>query len=46
VKVRCDKQYVVFTFDSALQYEIDSKYGECSIELNGAPGTQLKLVQF
>jgi TonB family protein len=46
VKLRCDKRYVYFAFDPALQYEISSKYGNCSIELVGGPGTRFKLVQF
>jgi TonB family protein len=46
VKLRCDKRFVYFTFDPKLQYEVESSYGNCGVELEGAPGTQFKLVQF
>jgi hypothetical protein len=46
VKLRCDKRYVYFTFDPQLQYQIPGGYGNCSIQLEGAPGTKFKLVQF
>ena len=46
VKLRCDKRYVYFTFDPKLQYEVASADGKCSVELEGAPGTKFKLVQF
>jgi TonB family protein len=46
VRLRCDTRHWFFPFDARLQYEINSKDGECSIELLGAPGTQFKLMQF
>jgi TonB family protein len=46
VKLRCDKRYVYFAFDPKLQYEVASTYGNCSVDLEGAPGTKFKLVQF
>ena len=46
VKLRCEQRYVYFAFDPTLQYEVASKDGQCSIELEGAPGTRFKLVQF
>jgi TonB family protein len=46
VRLRCDKRYVFFPFDSTLQYQVTSKDGSCSIELAGAPGTRFKLIQF
>jgi len=46
VRLRCDTRHWFFPFDSRLQYEINSKDGECSIELLGTPGTQFKLLQF
>ena len=45
VKLRCEKRYVFFTFDPSLQYNVDAKYGDCAIELLGAPGTHFQLVQ-
>jgi TonB family protein len=46
VRLRCDKRYVFFPFDSTLQYQVTSKDGNCSIELAGASGTRFKLIQF
>ncbi len=46
VKLRCQKRYVFFEFDPQLEYQIDSKAGDCSMELIGAPGTRFKLTQF
>jgi TonB family protein len=46
VKLRCDKRYVYFSFDPKLEYEVASAYGNCSVELEGAPGTKFKLLQF
>ncbi len=46
VKLRCEKHYVFFAFDPKLQYQVDSKDGNCSMELIGAPGTRFKLMQF
>jgi len=45
VKLRCDKGYVTFAFDPTLQYHVPDKDGDCSIELEGAPGTRFKLIQ-
>jgi TonB family protein len=46
VKMRCEKHYVYFNFDPKLEYQIPSQYGNCSIELEGAPKTKFTLVQF
>ncbi len=46
VRLRCATRHWFFAFDAALSYEINSKDGQCSIELLGAPGTQFKLMQF
>lgn len=45
-KLRCQKHYVTFAFDPQLQYQVDSKDGDCSIELLGAAGTRFNLIQF
>ncbi len=45
VKLRCNRHYVFFNFDPTLLYKVDSKYGDCAIELLGAPGTHFQLVQ-
>jgi TonB family protein len=46
VKLRCDKRYVFFAFDPTLQYQVADGAGKCAIELDGAPGTTFKLIQF
>lgn len=46
VKLRCEKGFVRFAFDSALQYTVAAKYGECSLELEGDRETRFTLTQF
>lgn len=46
VKLRCAKGFVRFAFDPDLQYKVASKYGGCSMELEGDRGTQFTLTQF
>lgn len=46
VKLRCQKHYVFFAFDPKLQYQVDARNGDCTMELIGAPGTRFKLTQF
>ncbi|MBB6093859.1 TonB family protein [Povalibacter uvarum] len=45
IKLRCDKRYVFFKYDPEVMYTIADKYGSCSMELVGEPGTQFKLIQ-
>jgi TonB family protein len=45
VKLRCETTFVSFQFDPSLQYRIADKYGKCSIQLLGDPGTKFKLIQ-
>jgi hypothetical protein len=42
---RCNT-YAYFAFDPRLEYEVANKDGRCTIELDGAPGTQFKLIQY
>jgi hypothetical protein len=46
VKLRCDKHHYFFAFDPALEYQVNSVAGNCSIELLGTPGTHFDLIQF
>jgi TonB family protein len=46
LRLRCNKGYLDFAFDPKVRYEVADKYGACSIELDGAPGTRFKFVQF
>jgi hypothetical protein len=45
VKLYCKKAFVQFKFDPELQYDFASKHGDCSIVLEGEPGTRFKLYQ-
>lgn len=45
IKLRCDKRYVFFKYDPETHYTIADKYGDCSMELIGDPGTRFQLVQ-
>jgi TonB family protein len=45
IKLRCDKRYVFFKYEADLQYTISDKYGDCSLELVGDPGTTFNLIQ-
>jgi TonB family protein len=46
VKLRCSRGFVRFAFDPDIQYRINSKYGDCEMELEGEVGTQFTLTQF
>jgi TonB family protein len=46
VKLRCSKGFVRFAFDPAIEYKVNSKYGDCALELEGEVGTQFTLTQF
>ena len=45
IKLRCDRKYVFFRYESALQYSISDGFGRCQLELIGDPGTTFKLQQ-
>ena len=45
IKLRCEKQYVLFRFEDGVQYTIDDKHGACDMEVLGEPGTEFQLVQ-
>jgi hypothetical protein len=46
VKLRCAKGFVRFAFDPDLEYKVETKYGDCSLGLEGDRGTQFTLTQF
>jgi TonB family protein len=46
VKLRCQKKYVSFEFNSDLEYQVASKDGSCYMQLVGAPGAKFNLTQF
>ena len=45
VKLRCDRQYVSFSFDPTSSYRIADQYGNCRLELIGDAGTRFELTQ-
>jgi TonB family protein len=45
IKLRCDKKYVGFAFESDLQYRINKTFGACWLEVIGDHGTRFHLTQ-
>lgn len=45
IKLRCEKQYLLFRYEPGLQYKVDGPSGDCTIELVGDPGTKFELIQ-
>lgn len=45
LKLRCERNYRTFDYDSQLEYHIAKKSGQCELEIDGSPGSQFKLVQ-
>lgn len=47
ITLRCQKGSLVLKYDQTMDYHVQSdKYGECSVQVGGTPGTQLTLRQF
>lgn len=46
LKLRCDRDYVLFPYDPDMDYRITDGYGNCHLEVVGEPGTSFRLVQF
>lgn len=45
IKLRCQKQYLLFRYEPGVRYELKGNDGDCSLELVGEPGTTFELVQ-
>jgi hypothetical protein len=45
IKLRCQKQYVLFRFQEGVEYTIDDEHGACNMEVLGDPGTEFQLIQ-
>ncbi|MFT3906983.1 MAG: energy transducer TonB [Steroidobacteraceae bacterium] len=45
VKLRCEKKYVYFAFDQSQSYKVSDKFGQCMIDLEGAPDTRFTFTQ-
>jgi hypothetical protein len=45
IKLRCEKQYLFFRHEAGVQYKVETRAGECGIELVGDPGTKFHLEQ-
>ena len=45
IKLYCEKKFVLFPFDPALEYTVSSNYGNCSMIAYGDAGTTLELIQ-
>jgi TonB family protein len=46
VKLRCAKGFVRFAFEPDIEYQVATKYGDCTMELDGDPGTSFTMTQF
>ena len=45
LKLYCEKKYVLFLFDPQLEYQVEKKFGKCSLVVFGDGGTSIELVQ-
>jgi hypothetical protein len=45
IKLRCEKQYVFFRYQPAVEYSVANRAGRCSMEVVGEPGTAFELIQ-
>jgi TonB family protein len=45
IKLRCKKAYVFFHYQPGVQYKVESRSGNCWMELIGEPGTTFDLTQ-
>jgi len=45
IKLRCDRDYVLFRYDPRMQYQVSEQQGNCHMEVVGEPGTTFRLVQ-
>ena len=45
LKLRCDRDYVLFRYRPDLEYEVADRVGDCLLEVVGEPGTGFRLVQ-
>ena len=45
IKLRCEKRYLFFKYETGLSYSVSVKSGPCSIEILGTPGTTFELIQ-
>lgn len=45
IKLRCDKDYVLFRYEPEMRYTVADRLNECQMEVIGDPGTTFKLIQ-
>ncbi|MET0657590.1 MAG: energy transducer TonB [Steroidobacteraceae bacterium] len=45
IRLRCEKQYLTFAYDSSLEYRIEGTAGSCTIEVIGTQGTTFELIE-
>lgn len=45
LKLRCDRQYLLFRYSPDIRYQIDPAHGACLLEVVGDPGTRFTLTQ-
>lgn len=45
IKLRCDKDYVLFKYEPQMRYKVADRLNECQMEVIGDPGTTFTLIQ-
>ncbi|HEY5754277.1 MAG TPA: TonB family protein [Steroidobacter sp.] len=45
IKLRCDKDYVLFRYEPEMHYKVADRLDKCQMEVIGDPGTAFKLIQ-
>jgi TonB family protein len=46
IKLKCENGFVRFEFDPTLEYQVANNYGDCTMKVEGDPGTRFILTQF
>lgn len=45
IKLRCDKTFLSFPFDTELEYHVESRFGQCEMQLVGVSGSKFTVIQ-
>jgi hypothetical protein len=45
IKLRCDKDYVLFRYEPEMNYKVADRLDKCQMEVVGDPATTFKLIQ-
>ena len=45
LRIKCEKGYLGFNYEAEIAYQVGKKFGECSLQVIGNPGTTFKLLE-